>query len=119
MLDLYDEKEIYSEENNGGYRISIVARLGGPGVTNIQYRIRISEPNNPDFPIDYVPTLAGFEQLGTLLVSLGELAKKSRYIETPEQADAWARVLYPSLIHVIAEKLRKEGIGQDKQGTAG
>ena len=108
MFEDYDEKEIYAEENKGGYRISIVARLGGPGVTNIQYRIRLSEPDNPDFPIDYLPTLDGFQKLGVLLISLRELAKESRYVETPEQADAWARILSPALIQVIAEKLRSD-----------
>ena len=112
MLHDYDEKEIYSEENEGGYRISIVARLGGPNVTNIQYRIRIASPYNPDFPTDYIPRLEGFEQLGTLLVSLGELARKSRYIYTPEEAEAWAKILYPELIHAIAASLRKGRTGQ-------
>ncbi len=109
------EKEIYSEENRGGFRISVVARLSGPGVSNIQYRIRLADPENPDFPIDYMPTLGSFERIGALLLSLGELAKKSIYVQTPQEADTWVRVLEPRIVRVVADHLRSQrtGIRQD------
>ena len=55
-------------QDRAGYKLSVVARLKGPGVTNVQYKVRMENPRGDR--IDYMLTLDGFKELGQLLVAL-------------------------------------------------
>jgi len=59
---------VWHMQDRAGYKLSVVARLKGPGVTNVQYKVRMENPRGDR--IDYMLTLDGFKELGQLLVAL-------------------------------------------------
>ena len=65
---------IWNEENRGRYKISIIARLKGPSVYNVQYMVRLEHPEKEDF--DFMLTLDGFKELGELFIALHDFCKE-------------------------------------------
>lgn len=88
--------------DTAGYKLSVVARLKGPGVSNVQYRIRMNDPKGEQ--IDYMLTLEGFKKLGELLIALHDFcrdpifAREIQSVEklkerlTAENITNWARL---------------------------
>ncbi|MBM4400828.1 MAG: hypothetical protein FJ045_02635 [Crenarchaeota archaeon] len=66
---------IWEEENRGDYRISIVARLKAPNLYNVQYMVRLENPDEE--AIDYMLSLDGFKKLGRLCLALSKFCKES------------------------------------------
>jgi len=62
------DHEIWGQENKGQYKLSIIARLKGPLVSNVQYILRLEEPEG--YSIDFMTTLDGFKELGELFQAL-------------------------------------------------
>jgi hypothetical protein len=101
------DHQIWGERNNGDYKVSIVARLKAPFVINVQYFIRLKNPDGDK--IDYMTTLDGFRELGELLLDLHEFCKDKIY---PEERDVnkLKRLLTPENIknYVEISKLKDE-----------
>ena len=74
--EIVDHK-VWSEQNRGSFELSIVARLKGPLVSNVQYIIRLKTPE--DETIDYMTTLEGFKEIGELLLALHDFSKLPIY----------------------------------------
>ena len=74
--EIVDHK-VWSEQNKGEFELSIVARLKGPLVSNVQYMIRLKTPEGET--IDYMTTLQGFKELGELLLALHDFCKLPIY----------------------------------------
>jgi hypothetical protein len=68
---------IWQQHNRGSYELSIVARLTGPLVSNVQYILRLKNPD--DTKIDYLTTLDGFRELGELFQALHHFCKRPIY----------------------------------------
>ncbi|MCJ7635136.1 hypothetical protein MUP77_22435 [Candidatus Bathyarchaeota archaeon] len=68
---------IWTHRNRGGYELSVVARLKGPLVSNVQYTVRLKDPEN--LTIDYMVTLEGFRELGELFLALHDFCKLPIY----------------------------------------
>ena len=79
MSDEYVDHTVWSHTNNGNYKLSIIARLQGPLVSNIQFMIRVRNPE--DDVIDYTATLDGFKQLGELFLALHTVCKHPMYAD--------------------------------------
>lgn len=77
MSEGYVDHTIWSHTNNGGYQLSIIARLQGPFVSNIQFMVRLRHPEGSI--IDYTTTLDGFMQLGELFRALHTVCKYPMY----------------------------------------
>jgi hypothetical protein len=73
MIEEFVDHVIWNEENIANYELSVVARLKGPGVSNIQYMVRLKEPKKD--PVNYMLTLEGFKELGKLLIALHDFCK--------------------------------------------
>ncbi len=52
-----------------------MARLKAPNLYNVQYMLRVENPN--DDTIDYMLTLDGFKELGTLCLDLSKFCEDS------------------------------------------
>ena len=76
------ENVIWHQENRGNYELSIVARLKGPLVSNVQYILRLEDPQGQI--IDYLTTLDGFKELGKLFLTLHDFCKHKIY---PDEKD--------------------------------
>lgn len=70
--EIVDHK-VWYETNKGKYELSIIARLKGPSVSNVQYILRLKDPR--DNTIDYMTTLDGFKELGELFQALHHVCK--------------------------------------------
>jgi hypothetical protein len=70
--EVVDHKVWYARDR-GGYELSVVARLKGPYVTNVQYKVRMENPKGDH--VDYMLTLDGFKALGELLIALHDFCK--------------------------------------------
>lgn len=64
---------VWHVRDRAGYELSVVARLKGPYVTNVQYKVRMKNPKGDH--IDYMLTLDGFRELGELLIALHDFCK--------------------------------------------
>jgi hypothetical protein len=71
------ENLLWHQENRGNYQLSIVARIKGPLVSNVQYILRLEDPQGQI--IDYLTTLNGFKELGKLFLILHEFCKRRIY----------------------------------------
>ncbi len=70
---------VWKDKNLGHYEISIVARLKGPYLYNVQFLLRLKNPD--DEAIDYMLSLNGFNQLGELCVALSKFCKDPISVE--------------------------------------
>lgn len=70
---------VWSHPNSGNYELSVVARLQGPHVSNVQYLVRLRDPNNSE--IDYMANLNGFKELGELFLALHNFCKLPIYAD--------------------------------------
>lgn len=69
---------VWQEASKSGYRrLSIVARLQGPRVSNVQYMVRLEKGDCE--PLDFMLTLDGFKKLGELLIALNNFCKEPIY----------------------------------------
>jgi hypothetical protein len=64
---------VWHVRDRAGYELSVVARLKGPHVINVLYKIRMANPKGDC--MDYMLTLDGFKELGELLVALHDFCK--------------------------------------------
>ena len=101
---------VWCQQNRGNYEVSVVARLKGPLVSNVQYMVRLKDPE--EYTIDYMTTLDGFKELGELLLALHNFCKlpiyanekhvnKLKKLLTPENIKKFAGI-------IEASRLRKE-----------
>jgi hypothetical protein len=93
---------VWHVQDRAGYELSVVARLKGPRVTNVQYKVRMVNPQGTQ--VDYMLTLDGFKELGELLIALHDFCrdpiftkevqsiKKLRECLTAENITNWARL---------------------------
>ena len=70
---------VWCHRNKGNYELSVVARLKGPLVSNVQYIVRLRNPENS--LIDYMVTLEGFKELGKLFLALHDFCKLPIYAD--------------------------------------
>jgi len=94
------DHEVWGHENRGRYKLSIIARLSGPLVSNVQYMLRIKNPDG--FSIDYMTTLNGFKELGELLQALYYFCKLPLYANE-KHIDKLKNLLTPENIKNFAE----------------
>ena len=99
------DHEIWQERNKGNYELSVIARLKGPSVSNVQYILRLKDRD--DNTIDYMTTLDGFRVLGELFQALHHVCKlpiyanakhvaKLRELLTPENIKKFADLIETS-----------------------
>jgi len=69
--------EIWYQRNKGNFELSMIARLKGPLVSNVQYILRLKDPEN--YTIEYMTTLDGFKELGELFLALHDFCKLPIY----------------------------------------
>jgi hypothetical protein len=77
MSEGYVDHTVWTHTNNGGYQLSIIARLKGPLVSNITFMVRLRHPEGNI--IDYTSTLDGFKQLGELFLALHNVCQHRMY----------------------------------------
>ena len=70
--EIVDHK-VWHVQDKLGYELSVVARLKGPRVTNVQYVVQMKSPKGDS--LYYMLTLDGFKELGELLVALHDFCK--------------------------------------------
>ena len=97
------DHDVWRERNKGGYELSIVARLKGPLVSNVQYILRLRTPDNNT--IDYMTTLDGFRELGQLLQALHYFCKLPIYANE-KHVDKLRELLTPDNIKKFAEIIK-------------
>ena len=68
---------VWEEKNRFDYRLSIVARLTGPRVSNVLYMVRLDSPYGES--LQYALTLDGFRKLGELLIALYDFCQLPIY----------------------------------------
>jgi len=73
------EHTVWRHRNNGNYELSVVARLQGPRVSNVQYIVRLRDPK--DTEIDYMANLGGFKELGELFLALHNFCRLPIYAD--------------------------------------
>ncbi len=69
------ENTLASEQNRGGFSLSIVAQFSDYGP--VKYIIRIKKPNGE--MADFVSSLEGFKKFGELLLDLHSFAEERLY----------------------------------------
>ena len=94
---------VWSERNKGDYEVSVVARLKGPLVSNVQYMLRLKKPD--DYTIDYMTTLEGFRKLGELYQALHYFCKLPIYANE-RHVDKLRELLTPENIKKFAEIIK-------------
>jgi hypothetical protein len=103
------DHEIWSEPNRGNYELSIVARLKGPLVSNVQYMIRLRNPEYEE--IDYMTTLNGFKELGELLLALHNFCKLPIYANE-KNVEKLKELLTPQNIKNVAGLIETSRLGK-------
>jgi hypothetical protein len=103
------DHEVWSEQNKGNYELSIVARLKGPLVSNVQYMIRLRNPD--DEVIDYMTTLSGFKELGELLLALHNFCKLPIYANE-KHVENLKELLTPENIKNLAGIIETSRLGK-------
>jgi hypothetical protein len=101
----FSEKIVWREVNHGRYEISLVARMAGPGVSNVQYLIRLRGSSGRK--LDYMMTLEGFRRFGRLLFALSKFATLKVYADSDEDV-RWLKrkILTPKKIRDLAVVFR-------------
>ena len=97
------DHEVWGDQNKGGYKISIVARLKGPLVSNVQYILRLQEPQG--YTIDYMSNLVGFKEVGELLQALHDFCKLPLYANE-KHVDRLKELLTPENIKKFAQIIK-------------
>ena len=99
---------VWRHENRGNYELSIVARLQGPLVSNVQYIVRLEDPEG--YAIDYMTTLDGFKEVGELLEALHYFCKLPIYANE-KHVDKLRELLTPENIKKFAEIIKSSRLG--------
>ena len=97
---------VWCRQNKGNYELSVVARLRGPLVSNVQYLVRLRNPAR-DSEIDYMANLDGFKELGELFLALHNFCKlpiyanekdveKLKELLTPENIKKFSEIIVTS-----------------------
>jgi len=100
---------VWCQQNRGNYELSIVARLKGPLISNVQYMIRLKNPENDT--IDYMTTLDGFKELGELFLALHYFCKLPLYANETH-VDKLKILLTPENIKKFAEIIQASRLGR-------
>jgi len=82
-IDETEEKIIFEEENKGGYKLQLIAKLRGYNASNILYVIRIRQPVEmigDDVCIEYVTSVDGFKAFGELCLALSRIVKHPMFV---------------------------------------
>jgi hypothetical protein len=106
--EIVDHK-VWSEENKGNFELSIVARLKGPSVSNVQYMVRLRNPQ--DQAIDYMTTLEGFKELGELLLALHDFCKLPLYANE-KHVEKLKELLTADNIKKLSEIIKTSRLGK-------
>ena len=101
------DHEVWRERNRGNYELTIVARLKGPSVSNVQYILRLKDPN--DNTIDYMTTLDGFRELGELFQALHHVCKLPIYANA-KHVDKLRELLTPENIKKFADLIETSSL---------
>jgi len=94
---------IWQQHNKGKYELSVVAKLKGPLISNVQYILRVKAPD--DTTVDYLTTLDGFRELGELCQALHHFCKHPIYANEKDIGKL-KELLTPENIKNFAEFLR-------------
>jgi len=106
--EIVDHK-VWYQRNKGNYELSIVARLKGPLVSNVQYIVRLKNPENDT--IDYMTTLDGFKELGELFLALHYFCKLPIYANE-KHVEKLKELLNPENIKKFAEVIQASRLGR-------
>jgi hypothetical protein len=98
------ENVLLYETNNGGYSLEIVAKFEES--CPVRYIIRVTTPE--DSQVDFISTLAGFKNIGELLVALHYFAETKLY---PKNTEELKKVLTADTIKNFAEVLKSAKFG--------
>jgi len=109
MSEKIVDHAVWHQRNKGNYELSIVARLKGPLVSNVQYMIRLKNPE--DETIDYMTTLEGFKELGELLLALHDFCKLPIYANE-RHVDKLKGLLTADNIKKLAEIIKTSRLGK-------
>ena len=100
---------VWNQVNKGNYGLSIVARLKGPLVSNVQYILRLQRPEG-DW-IDYMTTLEGFKEVGELFLALHYFCKLPIYANE-KHVEKLRELLTPENIKKFAEIIKTSQLGK-------
>ena len=106
--EIVDHK-VWNQENRGNYELSIVARLKGPLVSNVQYILRLKDPEGDC--IDYMTTLDGFKEVGELFQALHYFCKLPIYANE-KHVTKLKELLTPENIKKFAEIIKSSKLGK-------
>jgi hypothetical protein len=109
MEEQHIDHVIWEQRNKGNFKLSIVARLKGPMVSNIQYIIRLKDPQ--DMTIDFLTTLDGFREMGELFQALHHFCKRPIYANERDMKKL-KELLTPENIKNFAEFLKMSKSGK-------
>jgi hypothetical protein len=99
---------IWTQKNRGNFRLSVVARLKGPLVSNVQFLVRLTDPEENN--IDYMTNLEGFKDLGELSLALHHFCKLPIYANQ-KHVDKLKELLNAENIKAFAEIVKTSKIG--------
>ena len=99
---------VWHQVNKGNYGLSVVARLKGPLVSNVQYILRLQHPEG--YSIDYMTTLDGFKEAGELFLALHYFCKLPIYANE-KHVDKLSELLTPENIKKFAEIIKSSRLG--------
>jgi len=102
---------VWCHRNKGDYELSVVARLKGPLVSNVQYIVRLKNPDN--LVIDYMVTLEGFKELGELFRALHDFCKLPIYANEKD-VEKLKGLLTTENIKKFAEIIETSKLGKGK-----
>ena len=100
---------IWHEQNKGNYKLSVVARLKGHLVSNVQYIVRLAD--SEDYSIDYMTTLDGFRELGELFLALHDFCKLPIYANE-KHVEKLKELLTAENIKKMAEIIKTSRLGK-------
>jgi len=103
------DHKVWSQRNRGNYELSIIARLKGPLVSNVQYVLRLIDPEG--YTIDYMTTLDGFRELAELFQALHYFCKLPIYANE-KHVDKLRELLTPENIKKFAEIIKTSRLGE-------
>jgi hypothetical protein len=103
------DHDVWCQRNKGNYELSIVARLKGPLVSNVQYMVRLKNPE--DETIDFMSTLEGFKELGELLLALHDFCRLPIYANE-KHVDKLKELLTAENIKKFAEIIKTSRLGK-------
>ncbi|MDH5688050.1 MAG: hypothetical protein OEZ48_09355 [Candidatus Bathyarchaeota archaeon] len=100
---------VWGDQNRGGYEISIIARLKGPLVSNVQYILRLEDPQGNT--VDYMSNLQGFKEVGELLQALHDFSRLPLYANE-KHVDRLEELLTPENIKKFAQIIKSSRLGR-------